>query len=488
MWFALVVALLAPDTGQMVVECPQYGRTVAVDRRPVGQTPLPPVTLPTGFHWVEILDGNEPLWSRLVYLSPGTTLTLTVSLPENGRASRRSVRRNDEAPTVAATYDLQGKAGVVGAALGAERQLGLAQSWRLDVRDLASGPLDARIDATVYTPLDDTEVPLLRPRYGWPDRPTVLTTAALSHTRPGRVLRIGRLQPDDPAGIPYVVDGVMADTSPRSWLRLQSTFGRRALEPGLEYISHLVTGLRIDTIGYGGRLSAFALYHDAAYLGLEGTLDVGPVAFSSLIHRVGPHFARIQSRARWRHGSGSLWFEGAFRRRTDGGFERPLLFEDPLSPPSIREIRAHMGGEWRVAAFDLDAQFMLRKGRPMGAERSPNIMSTQLHARFRALPWRPGIRLTWREHEESPRDGPALEGVLRGRLTAQNSACRLSAGLIEVTIDGHTSRTPEGTARCTLALSSLLHAFGRVSSQVVHPQIQARGGPLFSWMVGLELR
>ena len=154
MWFALVVALLAPDTGRVAVDCPQYGRTVAVDRRPVGQTPLAPVTLSTGFHWVEVLDGNDPLWSRLIYVGPGDTLVLTVSLPETGR--RRAYRRTagtQRAPDVPTTYDLAGRVGVVGAALGTERQLGLAQRWRLDARDLAGAPWDARVEATVYNAL-----------------------------------------------------------------------------------------------------------------------------------------------------------------------------------------------------------------------------------------------------------------------------------------------------------------------------------------------
>ena len=489
MWFALAVALLAPGTGQVVIDCPQYGRTVAVDRRPVGQTPLDPIDLAAGFHWVEVLDGNEPLWSRLIYVSPGVALEVVVSLPDAQTRRRHRASPTKPEAKIATTYSLTGRAGVMGAALGDARQLGLDQRWRLDARDIGGRPLDAHLEATVYTALDDeADASVLRPRYAWPSRPTVLTTATLTHRRPRHVISIGRHRPIDPTGVPYLLDGVKARTHPRPWLSVTSTFGRRALEPNLEYTSHLVTGLRAEGVHNGGKISLFGLYHDGLYLGAEAAQDVGPVAFSSRVQRVGEHVARLESRARWRHDTGSIWLEGAFRRQTDGGFERPLLYEDPLSPPALREIRAHLGGELTLAALTLEGALDFRHGQRQGAQRSPNVTATRLAARWGHRSMAPAAEFVWREHEEFPIEGPALERVVRGRVSGRLGPCRLALGWVTLAVDTETAHHPEGHAKCAAPITSPLYVFGRIAHEAVHPQIQPTGGPLLTWWTGLELR
>ena len=488
MWFALVVALLTPVTGRIVVECPQYGRTVAVDRQPVGQTPLPPVDLTAGFHWVEVLDGNEALWSRLVYIAPGATLVLSVTLPKRGRRARGSVAGGPRAQSPASTYALRGQMGLVGAALGKTRHLAFDHRWHLDARRLGGSPLDAEVQALAYAPLEDETTPIFMPAFGETHRPLRLTTAALIYTDRDRVLRAGRHLRAAPTGDPFLLDGVIASARPRPWVSVTSALGRRALESGVTMISPLVAGAQLQTHGETAHLSVYGLYHDGAYVGAEGAMAMGAVDYTARLYSVDRVVPHAEAKARWRRDAGDLWLEGAFRREVEGGFERPRRFDDLLSPPPLREIRLRAGGQLRVGAFRLLARGLWRRGETLGPAHSPDIVGAHLRAGVGHGPSAPGLELTWRRHDEHDEEGPTLDGFIRARAVVVLGGCALAAGVIRLDLAQGERFHPEAHGRCAVVLARPLHLFARLTVEAVHPTLQPDGGPLVWGQMGIEIR
>jgi hypothetical protein len=489
--WALALWLLAPRSaaaadGALVVRAATYGLTIAVDRRPVGTTPVQPVSVAPGFHLVEALRGGRPVWARLVFVGAGESLDVDVDVAPAPVIEAPPVAEAARAPR----FDLTGDVALTAARLGADRDLDLRQDWRLSGEGAG---LDGALRLRAASDLDGggAEDPL-RGLHDVRGAPTeiALEEAWVGGSAGAARLEGGRLPATGPGGVALVVDGARARVS-AGGLALAGIGGWRADPPYRLRGARGLGGAGLEL--RAGPASGFVryLYHRAHHLDAGATVEAGPLSLSADGRAVDDAPAEAGGLAALDVGAGRVWASARRRFGASGPFEDPARLLGLLLPPPPAGWEAAVGASAPLGGATLH---LMALGREPDA-RDPAFVQATADLLQPWGAWTFGATGEAIAAEATP--GPALRRSARGGLSAAFDVGgwrgQGAAGLRRLRAADDAGRTtdrwlPEGSLRLGRSLDEDLEAYVAADARAVSPAWWPGGGPLTTLTLGVTLR
>lgn len=500
----LALMVLAASTGTLAVDSPDYGATVVVDRRPLGIIPIPPATVPTGLHLVEILRDGRPAWTRLVFVPSGVTVRLEVNLPARTLPPLVLHRPGEPPPP---RYRLAGSVGAEVAAAPGFTDLDLVQRWRLEASDAPVPGLSAAVEAWVFSDLlDRGDDRSWVPRHS--ERVHV-EEARVGYEGQGGEGRAGRLIEVGPGGRVFVLDGARAELASDA-IVLHARGGGRHEPRGPMPSSPALLGAGLTLMpGRDAIDGSFdAIWHEQLHLDGHLRARHGPARLALSARSIGPDLAAADARVTVEHAGLAGWVEGGRRSDARGPFETPrwwLTLTELITPAGWS---AAGGVRWHRDAWQASAQIEHRDGAGAASATHPDRWQAHaevVHAIGRS---RLGIIARWLDADigalhgisaapepDSPPlapDPPALRRWLMASLLAEarlgpwHLATR--AGVESLHIDATHRLLPTGEAIAGLWLGAGFELGAAVRVGVVHPALHPDGGPLISGLLHIRLR
>ncbi|MCB9543230.1 MAG: PEGA domain-containing protein [Myxococcales bacterium] len=486
----LALAVLAATGGTLVVESPDYGATVVVDKRPIGIVPVDPWPLPAGLHLVEILRDGRPAWSRLVFVPPGETVRLSVTLPLRSLPPV-SARRSGEPPPP--RYGLSGSVGAEVAATRGRFDVDLVQRWRLEAHDAPAAGLSAAVEAWVFSDLVDRGGELAwAPRR---DGRVHVEEARLGYDGGWGGARAGRLIASGPGGRAFLLDGAAVavegervGVSARGGRRY-APIGPAPASPGLA-----AAGLTLAPWADAARLALDALWQERLHLDARLRARHGPARLAFDARTIGAALAAAELRATGERGGLSGWIEGGVRTDARGPFETPrwALTLTELVSPAGWSIGA--GARGAFGAWQAGGRVERRDGEGPASAIHPDRWAADVEL-LRALgSGRAGITgtLLIADSGALDPDTPALRRRLGAALLGDQRLGRwrfaLRAGVEALRIDARERLLPAGEAAATVALGGGFELDAAALVGAAHPALHPEGGPVVGGQLRVRLR
>ena len=522
--WAPLLALAGPGTGTLEIVTAHYGATVVIDRQPVGQTPLPPLPVDAGFHFVEVLRPGRERWSRLVFVESDRTVRLS---PRFKPASSTRPSKAESPPGVTETtkpvYELEGRVGMHGAHLGtgadAVDDYDLRQWWRLNGRRLLEGQmpgdhqinLNGSVSLRTFHDLDGGEAADPLGTYYGTERSgarILLDEARLAarglpldlEVEGGRILGMG------PGTRPLVFDGVSGRLRlPPGRATVELLGGRRAAPMGDPDGGHGLLGgaVRWQTSTEQLSLEGRYLRHRRHHLDLNGRGGWGAADAWLKARWVDQAFAAGLARAGLKLRSAELWAGGRLRRPVDGPFEHPLWQIETVDPVDSDWNEGFVGGRARQAVgrqlhLGLTTSARMRRGSGPARSTRPDLLEAVAETWLEQHGHTLGVRAYAVLSDVGPRR--PVRAVIDARiLTVTTSlawaAVRLEAAVgmsqlrLQTDAADRIERTlPEGSVRLRMGLAMGLELIVYGGIRAIHPVATWVPGPLSTGGIEVRLR
>lgn len=463
---------VAAADGRLVVRAPQYGLTVAVDRQPVGRTPLAPIAVAPGFHLVEVLRGGRAIWARLVFVTGGAALVLDVTLPAAVAPPAAATPPTGPSPP---RIDLVADVALIAARLGGEDDLDLRQDWRLEGARLVGPDVDGAVRIAAWTDVDGEDAALASTHR--PGTEMAVEEAWLGYG--GRRARVeaGRLLLAGPGGVPLVTDGGRARLGDD--VRLEALGGRLA-DPPFGAAGGLAT-----LAAAGAGMSLRYLYFRAHHLDAAGAWDAGPMAIAVEGRAVDHAPALAGGRIGIGLGVADAWLSARRRFAADGPFEDPARWLGVLAAPPPAGWEAAAGAGLALAGFFSHATLEAR--RPDAPEPARIRGTVDVGGGGGVWAWGAAADALIAERAPAPTLRRSLGAHVSGALRGDPWRVELDLGLRQVRVDAD-RLLPEGSLRLGRRLASTLEVYAAATTGAVHPDLWPDAGPLSTLALGVALR